>query len=204
MQEFIDTIQNLSGPMIYYGIVTIVVLLGFGLAVGMVKGFIKRQKRSDRSCEDSLAIDIEKLPAQPMPKGGPILEFYNSPVRVALVVIAPAGTGAVTPSADRWNDAFDSVVPGLAKVINAHRPAIRTWPTQLSVSGFASKFFQHVPLPGNGGKGTTYSSVAGTFEMEDRPMLVGLVLESRAPDNHGQYTINSPSEWLGILRVREE
>ncbi|MGD9125999.1 MAG: hypothetical protein PVH19_01365 [Planctomycetia bacterium] len=203
MQKLFDKLQNFSGDMIFYGIVAIAVLIGLGVAIKILKGIFRSQKRSGR-LESSLTIDIEKLPVGPMPKEGPMLEFYNWPVRVALVVFAPAGTGAEKLSLDRWNDAFDSIVPGLARVIDAQRPTIRTWPAQLSASGFASKFFQHVPLPGDNGKGSVFSAAAGTFILNNRPMLVGMVFEAAEPDRHGQYTVNNANEWLNMLRVRSK
>ena len=203
LQDLLDKLQALSGNMIYYGIAVIVILVVLGLGIQTFKEFLRRRRRGSVSEERDLSVDISTLPAIPMPKSGPVLEFYNWPVRLALIIIAPAGTGSVTPSADRWNDAFDSIVPGLSKVVNSHRPTIRTWPVQLSTSGFASRFFQYVPLPGDRGKGTRYSSIAGCFNMENRGMLVGLVFETEEPDRHGQYTVTDPSEWLGILRVKE-
>lgn len=203
MQELLDKLHHISGDMIFYGIMAIGALVGLGIVIKLVKRLFKFSKPSGRF-EDTLLIDIEKLPARPTPKGGSVLEFYNWPVRIALVVFAPAGTGATKLSLDRWNEAFDSIVPGLSRVIDAHRPAIRTWPTQLSTSGFASKFFQHVPLPGDNGKGSVFSAVAGTFLLDDRPMLVGMVFEATEPDRHGQYTINNANEWLGMLRVKEK
>lgn len=203
MQEFLDKLQNLSGDMIFYGGSVLAVLIGLGMVVKLLKKLLKQQKLSDRFREDNLGVDIQQLTPPPFPQQGPVLEFYNWPVQVVLVVFAPAGTGAIVPSMDRWNDAFDSIVPGLAKVIATHRPAIRTWPTQFSTAGFASKFFQNVPLPGDGGKGSMYSSAGGIFELDGRPFLVGMVFKTKEPDRHGQYTISNSSEWLGVLRVRE-
>ena len=203
MDGLLDKLQNMQGDAIFYGIVAIAALIGLGIVFKLVSGLFKSGKSSGR-LEDSLAIDIEKLPVGPMPQDGPVLEFYNWPVRVALVVFAPAGTGAEKLSIDRWNEAFDSIVPGLARVVNAQRPTIRIWPTQLSTSGFASKFFQHVPLPGDNGKGSVFSATAGTFVFDHRPMLVGMVFEATEPDRHGQYAVNNPNDWLGILRVKEK
>ena len=68
--------------------------------------------------------------------------------------------------------------------------------------GFAHQFFANVRLPGNRGKGTPWSSVAGIFHIEERPVMAGLVLRAARPNSLGETLIDSEEKWLGCLRVK--
>ena len=83
-----------------------------------------------------------------------------------------------------------------------HRPLLRRWPNQLSASGFVHLFFNNARLPGTGGKGTPWSSVAGVFKVQGQPAMAGLVLCAAKPNSLGQTIIDSEYQWLGCLRVR--
>ena len=148
-----------------------------------------------------LAIDVMSLGNQGPPLEGPALEFFNQPVRLVALVLAPAGRASDLPPVDRWNEVYDAILPGLDKVIAVHKPLIRRWPNQVSARGFAHAFFQHARLPGEGGKGTPWSSVAGVFKIEGQAIMAGLVLRTEAPGSLGQQVIDSEEKWLGCLRV---
>ena len=140
-----------------------------------------------------------KLPIAP---AGPILEHYNVPVRLAAVVLAPTGRVLELPSIDQLPQLIDHIVPGLAQVMAAHRPLIRRWPSQLSAEGFAHAFFTQARLPGDGGKGTPWCSVAGRFKIHRQSLMAGLVMRAESNNNFGQSIIHKEHEWLGILRVK--
>ena len=131
-----------------------------------------------------------------------MLEFYHLPVRLAAVVLAPVGRVSDLPAREQLPEVIDSIVPGLDQVVAAHAPLIRAWPRQVSSRGFAHAFFQNVRLPGDHGKKTAWSSVAGVFRMGDEPMMAGLVLRAESPNRHGNYIMEEEEQWLGILRVR--
>jgi hypothetical protein len=149
----------------------------------------------------NLAIDVTSLGDQGPPTDGPALEFFNQPVRLMAVILAPAGRIADLPPANQWNEVFDAILPGLDKVVAIHKPLIRRWPAQVSARGFAHAFFQQVRLPGDGGKGTPWSSVAGVFKIEGRPVMAGLVLRTESAGSLAQQIIDSEEKWLGCLRV---
>jgi len=149
-----------------------------------------------------LAIDITTLGRQGPPPGPPVLECHNLPVRLAAVVLAPAGRVQEVPSDAGLAQLFEALVPGLAAVVAAHRPLVRRWPAQLSTQGFAHAFFQQVRLPGEGGRGTPWCSAAGVMKLDDRPLMVGLVMRTEKPTSHGQTIIVSAEKWLDLLRVR--
>jgi len=150
-----------------------------------------------------LSIDIRTLDQSPPPPGPPVLECHNLPVRLAAVVLASAGRVQPVPPDAALPEVFESLVPGLAAVVAAHRPLVCRWPAQLSTQGFAHAFFQNVRLPGDGGRGTPWCSAAGVMKFHDRPLMVGLVMRSERPTTHGQTIVVSAEQWLDLLRVRE-
>jgi hypothetical protein len=185
-------------------------LVGFlvALAVAAVAAYVvwkalRPQKPQTEPPDLEYAVDLAALGEFGPPAGFPVLEFYHVPMRLAAVVLAPAGAGRELPPADRLGELIDSVVPGLAAVVAAHRPPIRLWPSQVSISGFAHKFFRKTPLPGDGGKGTPWCSVAGVFEYKDQPYLIGLILRAETNNSHSQYAIEQPTKWLDLLRVKQ-
>lgn len=153
------------------------------------------------SPSDELTIDVMRLGTEGPPPSSPRLEFYNLPVRLALIVMAPAGRVRDLPPIPQWGDLYDAIVPGLSAVVAAHRPKICRWPAQPSARGFAHLFFQHVRLPGQSGKGTPWSSAAGVMKVEGQAVLVGMVFRTAEPSAHGQEVIESEEHWLRILRV---
>ncbi len=181
--------------------------IGIAVAAGaiVVLWFVWKamSKRGSKTLppEDELTIDVMRLGTEGPPASSPRLEFYNVPVRLALIVMAPAGRVRDLPPIPRWGDHYDAIVPGLSQVVAAHRPKICRWPAQPSARGFAHLFFQHVRLPGQGGKGSPWSSAAGLMKVEGQPVLVGMVFRTAEPSAHGQEVIDSEELWLRILRV---
>ena len=159
-------------------------------------------RRTTVAAPPSLTIDVMALGTQGPPPGGPTLEFYNIPVRLVAIVLAPAGRVRELPPENEWAELFDAIVPELSKVVAAHRPLVRRWPAQASSKGFAHQFFQHVRLPGQGGKGTPWSSAAGLMKIEGQAVMAGLVFRTADPSAHGQEIIDSEEQWLRILRVK--
>jgi hypothetical protein len=165
----------------------------------------------------NLRVDIAALGDQSPPEGPPMLEFYNLPMRLAAIVLAPVGRGdcpnfrlsenGTVPFGPRSPDdqlapLLDAIVPGLDQVAALHRPLVRRWPNQISARGFAHLFFNNAKLPGTAGKGTPWSSVAGMFKFQGKPVMAGLVLRAAKPNSLGQTIIDAEYQWLGCLRVR--
>ncbi|MBN1589152.1 MAG: hypothetical protein JW888_06535 [Pirellulales bacterium] len=178
-------------------LIGVFLLAGWALVV-VIRG---RRRTSPRSSDD-YAIDVSVLPDLPRPPGPPVLEFFHLPVRLAAIVLAPVGRASELPARESLPEVIDSIVPGLDQVAAAHEPLIRAWPRQVSSRGFANAFFQNVRLPGDHGKKTVWSSVAGVFRVGDEPMMAGLVLRAETANRHGNYVMANEDEWLGILRVR--
>lgn len=150
-----------------------------------------------------LAIDVTQLDDRGPPPEGPRIEFYGTPVRVAVVVVAPVGRDGEMPPADILPGILERTVPGLAEVISCHQPIVRRWPAQLSSHGFAQSFFNHVRLPGNRGKGTPWCSLAGRIQVGDRSFLVGIAFSAATSNALGQLVVEHEGMWLDILRIHE-
>ncbi|NUQ63049.1 MAG: hypothetical protein HUU20_11280 [Pirellulales bacterium] len=193
-----EAARNVSAGTVAWVVVGVVVL---AVVYVVWKMFRVREEKPARM-DPEQPVDVAGLGEIGPPPGLPSLEFSLAPVRLAAVVVAPSGLARELPSANRLDDFFDSVAPGLAAVVAAHRALIRRWPGQVSIAGFSHKFFSKARLPGDGGKGTPWCSAAGVFEYQGQPFLIGLVLRAASNNNHGQVTVEQPTKWLDLLRVR--
>ncbi len=198
IQQAIEAIRSLGGDVAVVAILVAIVAVVL-LLVWQVLG---RRKQVVHERPTGLTVDVGSLGTAGPPAGPPLLEFYYMPVRLAAVVVAPAGRGHELPPINQLNAVFEAILPGLSQVVAAHQPLIRRWPAQLSVSGFTHVFFQNVRLPGDAGKGTPWSSAAGVAKLAGLSVMVGLVLQTESATNHGQVSIDSEEKWLSILRVK--
>lgn len=162
----------------------------------------RRKRKVETPLRADLSVEVAALVDVGPPDGLPVLEFYNLPVRVAAVVLAPVGVSRELPSEDELSTLLDAIAPGLDKVVELHRPLVRRWPNQVSARGFAHLFFNHAKLPGVAGKGTVWSSVAGIVKIGDEPIMAGLVLRAATPNSLGQTVVDAEHQWLGCLRVK--
>ncbi len=172
------------------------------LLVVIVFLLLRRRARPPEPALPDLRIDVASLPAQGPPHDGPRLEFYGTPVRLAVLVLAPAGRNNPLPAERDLPAVLDSLLPNFTAVVAAHRPLIRPWPVQLSTQGFASSFFNNVRLPGDRGKGTPWCAVAGRFEAGAQQLLVGLVCVADRPNSLSQITVAHVGQWMDVLRVK--
>ena len=149
------------------------------------------------------AIDVATLGNEGPPIVGPILELSHLPVRLAAVVLAPAGRIRSLPPQNQLGDLFDAILPGLNKVVAAHRPLLRCWPPHVSTQGFAHTVFRKCRLPGDAGKGTPWSTLAGVFKLEGQPMMAGLIMRAAEPNGLSQDVIEFEGQWRAHLQIRE-
>ena len=176
------------------------VLLLVGLFV--LRKILERRKRRPPIVEPELKIDVSTLGTDGPPAEGPVLEFYNIPVRLAVLVLAPAGRGHDLPAEEEIPAVVEMVLPGLSRIVDTHRPLYRRWPVQLSWRGFAHTFFTNVRLPGDDGRGTPWSSVAGIVKTSEGSVMAGLVLRSEQATGFGHEIIEREGEWLRVLQIR--
>jgi hypothetical protein len=187
-----------AGSVIGYGMLAVVAIIVMWIAWRL----FRRRRRTPPLVRPDLAISIVELGEAGPPAGLPTLELYNLPMRLAAVVLAPVGRVGDLPPEEELAAVLEAIIPGLDKIAAAHQPVIRRWPSQVSARGFAHLFFANAKLPGEGGKGTPWASVAGLFKLEGQPLMAGLVFCAATPNSLGQTIIEREHDWLGCLRVR--
>lgn len=182
-------------------------MIAAGVAAGVVVllvlwRLLRRKKKTAAKLPSPLAVDVESLAKPGPPPNDVQIAVYNIPMRLVLVVLAPAGREGKIPPDEMLEGVIDGIAPNLMHAKNLHLPLIRRWPPQLSSQGFTQVFFTNVPLPGDAGKGTPWCSLAGRVETPAGAVLVGLVLVAEKPNSLGQIAIGQASQWLDIVRVR--
>jgi len=198
LDELTALLGRVAGNALWYVLLAAIVVIVLAIAWRV---FHRRRRVSIPPAPD-LSIQVASLGEDGPPQGPPFLEFYNLPMRLAAVVLAPVGRTGDLPPDDQLSPLIEAIVPGLDRVTALHRPLVRRWPNQVSANGFAHLFFNHARLPGDGGKGTPWSSMAGLFKAKGKPVMAGLIFRAAEPNSLGQTIIESEHQWLGCLRVR--
>ncbi|MDA7951026.1 MAG: hypothetical protein MPJ24_06005 [Pirellulaceae bacterium] len=185
-------------------IVVIIGGLGVCLSVGLLVYFLFfHRKREEASSFQFEPLDLHALPQQGPPKTNYQLEFYNVPVRVAVLVLAPSGKNRPLPNDEAdLRKMVDHLLPGLVNVLDLHQPKLVYWPAQLSTRGFTEIFKQYASLPGNLGQGTPWCTIAGRFEAVGTPYLAGFVLRSEEENGLSHFPIERSLQWLDVLRIK--
>lgn len=192
--------NDLTAILAFAGAVVVVLVV----LLAIVLRLLRKRRPSEAVTEDDLSIDVETLGmAGPVP-AGPRLEYYGTPVRLIVLVLAPAGRGVEIPPNEQLRDTVEYLMPGLSEIIDLHQPILRRWPLQLSSQGFAQAFFHNVALPGEYGKGTPWCSAAGKFEFADGHLLAGFVCQAEKPNTLSQVIVEHVGKWHDVLRVRKE
>lgn len=163
----------------------------------------RAERRRRETNEQDLTIDLQGLPALPVPPGGPQLECYGVQVRLRVLVVAPAGRGDPPDRADLPR-IVEALIPNLMPVLDAHQPIFRMWPPQLSTTGFRHALFNNIRLPGDHGKNTPWCGVVGRFHYDGRPLLAALICSAETPNGLGEIEIEHEGRWLDAVRVRAE
>ena len=174
------------------------ILLGLVLLLLLLR--LRRRPQAVVQQQD-LRIDVSALPDAGPPPPGPRLEYYNLPVRLAVLVLAPVGRSGVIPEENRLPRIFEQLMPGLMEVISAHQPLFRRWPPQVSTQGFAQAIFSNVPLPGDRGKGTPWCGIAGKFEADGKQYLAAMFCRTEKANSLSQVFVQRPGGWFDVLRV---
>ncbi len=198
MAGLLETFREMDTP-------TKAMVIGGGVAIVLVLIWLfillRRRAATTKPETPDLSIEIASLGMQGPPASGVQIECYNVAMRLAAVVLAPAGRMNQLPTRDKWPELLDQIVPGLSDVLAEHNPLIRAWPEQLSATGFAHLFFANAKLPGERGKGSPWCSLAGKFEAEGDFYMAALLFRSAKPNSLGEFTME-PTDWLGCVRVR--
>lgn len=190
------------GPLAGDWLIYVVAAIAAVVVLWIVWRLVRRRRGRLPRAEVDLTIDVASLGTAGPPRGVPVLEHYNVPMRLAAIVLAPAGRDRQLPAWGELGVVFEAIVPGLAQVVMTHRTLVRCWPPQLSITGFGHSFFRHAKLPGDGGKGTHWCSAAGVAKLQGQPVMAGLLMRSELPNSLGQVIVEHESKWLDVLRVK--
>ena len=177
-------------------------ILCLGTMLFLIFRLFRKRSSPAPDQQDELTINVAALPATPPPKDGTQLEVYGTPVRLAVIVLAPVGRGGEIPPPAEWAVTLENLLPGLQEIVSRHQPQVVLWPNQLSSQGFLQAFFNLAALPGDHGKGTPWCSAAGKFEGGGQQYLAGLICCAAGPNSLGEMTVDKPGQWLSVLRVR--
>jgi hypothetical protein len=144
--------------------------------------------------------DLSAIQPAPPHSGDVRLTVEGIPVRLRLVVLAPAGT-AYTLTPELVPALLDRVVPGLADAVKRDSPEVRIWLGQLSTEGFANAFHRHTPVPEGERQPSRWVLLAGRGDLGERQVMVGLALQAVKPHTIGRRTLR-PHDWATTLRVK--
>jgi hypothetical protein len=148
----------------------------------------------------SLEEDLATYPPAPTSGGDRRLLVEGVPVRVRLVVVAPAGKQAEF-NEEQLDETLDHVLPGLGQIRKYDKPRVRVWPTQISYEGFAKHFHRNTLVPQTEGGLTPWVVVAGRAKLGKTQLMLGLALQALKPTTVGRLTLEA-HEWESKLRVR--
>ena len=157
-------------------------------------------RKTKSAYEENLEEDLTEYPDLKKASGDRQLRVEGTPVRIRLVVMAPAGT-ASDVDIDDIPDILEKVVPGLGEICRYDKPRTKVWPTQVSYKGFSTHFFRNMLTGAEEGEETRWVLLAGRIKVGKRQYMLGMALQSIKPNPIGQLTLDA-HEWPTTLRVR--
>ena len=89
--DLIDRVRDAVGPLVGELLPYVVVLVIAAVVLYLVWRLLKRRRGRLPLVEPDLTIDVASLGTAGPPPGGPVLEHHNLPMRLAAIVVAPAG-----------------------------------------------------------------------------------------------------------------
>jgi hypothetical protein len=150
--------------------------------------------------EQNLEEDLSEYPPLKPSTGDRQLRVEGVPVRMRLVVVAPAGKDGDV-DADDVEEMLDKVLPGLGDICKGDKPRIRIWPRQLSYEGFVKHFQRNMLTADAEGEPSRWVLIGGRAKLGKQQIMLGLGLQAIKPTTVGRKTIEA-HEWPTILRVR--
>jgi hypothetical protein len=182
-------------------------IVGFGVLVAVLllwamaaKFFGLFKRRPKKPVEKHLVENLGEYPPLPPSTGDRRLLVEGVPVRLRLVVAAPAGV-TTKINVEAINKLLDGVLPGLGDIAAHDRPRVNIWPAQLSYEGFAHTFHSSTPAPEGEDQPTPWVMLAGRAMIGKHQVLLGLALQALKPYSLGRRTLKS-HEWESVLRIR--
>jgi hypothetical protein len=178
--------------------------VAIGLAVLIVAVVVRKlMKVLKRPTEVSLVdpLRVVDLGGEPLGSAGrESLKVHNMPARLGVVALAPLGRLAL-PSDEDIPAVLEGLVPGLGHFFALDKPAVRHWPNQVSVGGFANNLALHLQVPGKDLSETPWCLVAGKTKWGDGLLLVTLGLAAARPNRLGVVRLEDESDWMQAIQV---
>ncbi len=174
----------------------IVLLLLLGLFSFLRRLFTRRPTNFEPNLEERFA----DYPPLPPSTGDRRLTVEGVPVRLRLVVLAPAGTDSRV-DLHSVEKLLDRVLPGLGAICQGDKPRVRIWPLQLSYEGFTKHLHRSTIIPEGERQLSKWAVIAGRAKLDDGQVMLGLGLEALKPTTVGRKTVDS-HQWDQVLRVR--
>jgi hypothetical protein len=200
-KEFTDLLpENLRQYALYIagGIVcvgAVILLLLFLAIVRLLFG-----RRSPKGLSPKLVEYLAEYPELKPSTGDLQLRVEGVPVRMRLVVIAPAGTLSEIDTEELFS-MLERVLTGLGGIYSRDKPRVKVWPKQVSYQGFANHFNRCTVTGAKEGEQTRWVTVAGRAKLGKYQIMLGLALQSVKPNTVGRRVVDS-DEWASVLRVR--
>jgi hypothetical protein len=148
----------------------------------------------------NLVENLDEYPNLKSTSGDRQLRVEGVPVRLRLVVVAPAGTASEF-EVDELAELLEKVLPGLGEIYKNDKPRVKVWPTQVSYKGFATHFHKNMKTGAEEGELTRWVLVAGRAKLGKQQIMLGLGMQTIKPNTVGRRTVDS-HEWANVLRVR--
>ncbi len=148
----------------------------------------------------SLEEDLSTYPPLKSGGGDRRLLVEGVPVRLRLVVLAPAGKQSEIDQ-EQVEATLEKMLPGLGQICKYDKPRVRIWPMQLSYQGFTKHFHRNTLVPEAEGELSPWVVVAGRAKLGTNQVMVGFALQALKPTTVGRLTIEA-HEWESKLRVR--
>ena len=116
--------------------------------------------------------------------------------------MAQTGTGGNEITADEIPGLLEHVLRGLGGFVETDKPRLRVWPPQLSISGFAPRFFRLVQSPDKEGESSNWILAAGSHRVGNKVLLLGMALYSEQPTTHTRLLLEN-KEWKDSFDIEK-
>jgi hypothetical protein len=174
----------------------IALLIVWAIASRILRLFQRREKVP----KENLLLDLKTIPDAVPSTGDRRLTVDGVPVRVRLVVVAPAGTENPIDLLS-IPKLLDRVVLGLGEMVQHDQALIRVWPVQYSHEGFINTFHRNTPIPEGEREPSRWVLVAGLARIGEKQVNIGLGLQAIRPTSLGRRTLKM-HEWPEVLRIK--
>jgi hypothetical protein len=148
----------------------------------------------------NLEEDLSQYPPLKPSTGDRQLRAEGVPVRMRLVVVAPAGKDGEV-QADDVEEMLEKVLPGLGEIYRGDKPRIKVWPRQLSYEGFTKHFQRNMITLEGEGEMSPWILLGGRAKLGKQQIMLGLALQAAKPTTVGRRALEA-HEWPTVLRVR--